>query len=353
MKPKLFAIMGLSFLLLVGGGCSGSNQTQPQPEPGDSIAVEPTDVTSPNDAQPSAQASGVTPQTDPVPAPIIPTIDASSKTRLRGIYLTGQESGNRAGVFAKVGDSITWLSFFLKDEIGCGVDRMDSYSNLLPTVEYFRATTFPGDYTDAWCGVANSFTRASVTAVHSWTAADALDPARLDPAPSGCSAPYNTPLKCELHLIKPSIALIMYGTNDLFFFNDLGMFRANLNQIVVDTLEAGVIPVLSTIPPRFDSPEMSALVVPHNQVIIEVAQAQQVPLWNYWLALQDPNLVNHGIGDDGVHSNYSLDGTGGDYGAAIFTSEGLRYGFNLRNLTAIQVLDKLKRVVIDDGAPDP
>jgi len=317
-----------------------------------------TDVTETPAAVPAtveplpAQTATTNLPNDPANPPIIPIITAADKERLRIIYLAGQAAGNHAAVFAKVGDSMTWLSFFLKDEIGCGVDRMDRYDYLLPTVEYLRATAFPADYTDVWCGVANAYTRSSVTAVHSWTSADALDPARLDPVPFDCSAPYDTPLKCELHLIKPSIALIMYGTNDLFFFNDLEMFRANLTQIVADVLNAGVIPVLSTIPPRFDTPEWGARVPMYNQIIIEVAQVQRVPLWNYWLALQDLTLVNHGIGADGVHPNYSLDGAGGDYGAAIFTPEGLRYGFNLRNLTAIQVLDKLKRVVIDDGAPD-
>ncbi|MCX6015271.1 MAG: hypothetical protein NT020_06755 [Chloroflexales bacterium] len=50
---------------------------------------------------------------------------------------------------------------------------------------------------------------------------------------------------------------------------------------------------------------------------------------------------------NGIHPNiYS-----GDQGAN-FATEGLRYGYNQRNLTAVQVLAVIKRIVIDDGTPD-
>jgi hypothetical protein len=41
----------------------------------------------------------------------------------------------------------------------------------------------------------------------------------------------------------------------------------------------------------------------------------------------------------------------GDQGAD-FTTTGLQYGYNQRNLTAVQVLAVIKRIVIDDGVPD-
>jgi hypothetical protein len=30
----------------------------------------------------------------------------------------------------------------------------------------------------------------------------------------------------------------------------------------------------------------------------------------------------------------------------------MNWGFNVRNLTALQVLEKVGRIVVDDGAPD-
>src|SRR5579859_1453935 len=52
--------------------------------------------------------SAIAVSTPPVPTgpPIVPSIDAPMKARLRAIYLAGLSRGNRPEVFAKVGDSI-------------------------------------------------------------------------------------------------------------------------------------------------------------------------------------------------------------------------------------------------------
>lgn len=262
---------------------------------------------------------------------------------MRTVYLSGRAAGNRAAVFAKIGDSITESGSFLKD-VGCGSEVLGSYTSLAPAIDYFRAVVFPPDYSDVWCGVANSFTRASASAVAGWTTNSALAP--LDPPDSRCPAPFNLALRCELHLLHPSVALIMYGTNDLERYNDPGMFRDNLTHIVAETLAAGVIPVLSTIPPRLDDASLGARVGPYNQVVTEVARVEQVPLWDYWLALQAPAMINRGMDADGVHPSVYRGDQGADFG-----STALRYGYNQRNLTAIQVLEKIMRVVILDGAP--
>ena len=229
-------------------------------------------------------------------------------------------------------------------DIGCqGADEdLGDYSSLESTISFFRTTTFPTGYSDAWCGVANSFSANSVSADSGWSADYAL--AVLNPLPSGCAAPNNTALLCELKRKKPSIVLIMYGTNDLERYNDVNAFRTQLTTIVQKSVAAGVIPVLSTIPPRVGYTDH---VSSYNAAIIAVAQAQQVPLWNYWRTFQGSMMVNGGLDADGVHPNIYL----GDQGAN-FTTTGLRYGYNQRNLTAVQVLEAIKRIVIDDGAPD-
>jgi hypothetical protein len=108
-----------------------------------------------------------------------------------------------------------------------------------------------------------------------------------------------------------------------------------------------VIPVLSTIPPRIDRAVMEARVRRFNEVVAQVGAEQQVPVWNYWLALQTPDIVNAGLYRDGIHLN-SFRGTH----PGNFSPEALRYGYNVRNLTALQVLDKLRRVVFEDGPAD-
>ena len=85
----------------------------------------------------------------------------------------------------------------------------------------------------------------------------------------------------------------------------------------------------------------------YNRQVFDIAQSTGSPLWNYWLALQDPSVINQGISADGVHPSIYMNELGAD-----FTTTGLRYGYNQRNLTAVQVLEAIKRIVIDDGAPD-
>ncbi len=284
---------------------------------------------------------------DPETMPVVPAIDAAMKSRLRAIYLDGAGRGNRAAVFAKIGDSISESMAFLQD-FGCQTEDLGAYASLASTVDYFRAVTFPAGFTAAWCGAANSYNRASAAAVAGWSADSALQ--LQDPPPDGCPAPYHSALRCELYLLKPGIALIMYGTNDLQRYNDPASYRDHLNGIVTETVAAGVIPVLSTIPPRLDDAALGARVAVHNQVVVEVAQARQVPLWNYWRALQDPQVIRQGIDADGVHPSAYF--CAPYYCSGHFTAEGLKYGYNQRNLTAIQVLDKIRRIVLEDGPPD-
>ena len=46
--------------------------------------------------------------TNPADYPIVPLINAALKTRLQAILADGQSKGNRANVFTKTGDSITY-----------------------------------------------------------------------------------------------------------------------------------------------------------------------------------------------------------------------------------------------------
>ena len=72
-----------------------------------------------------------------------------------------------------------------------------------------------------------------------------------------------------------------------------------------------------------------------NVAIVQVATEQAVPLWNYWLAME--RLPNHGMSGDGVHPSQPPDGN-----TAIFDGFHLQFGFNMRNLTALQVLNALR-----------
>jgi len=248
-------------------------------------------------------------------------------------------------VFAKAGDSITASWSFLVD-VGCGSEQLGAYSRLADTIKFFRATALkPATaFGSGWCTTANSFTARSISADSGWVSDDAIRTLAVRALPASCGARANTPFLCELKRKKPSIVFIMYGTNDLERSADTTTFQRNLTTMVQQSLAAGVIPVLSTIPPRTDG--YDTRVDSYNQAIIRVAHNAQVPLWNYWRVFQRADLVNNGLDPDGVHPNVYQQDQGADFGQVA-----LQYGYNQRNLTAIQMLDLIRNVVILDGPP--
>ncbi len=233
--------------------------------------------------------------------PIIPSIDEAMKARLRAIHVDGLSRGARPDVFAKIGDSITSSRFFLVD-VGCGGARFDDtpeHVALAGIVERFRAAPVgTGDVTGP-CGPQNSFTRRGFGAASGWTAARVLVP--LGNEVTICPPPVDTPLRCEFETIKPSIALIMFGTNDLQQRIPPNAFRERLERIAADSIAAGVIPVLGTIPPRADAQWSAGLVGAYNGAIVEAAQAAGVPLWNSWRAMAEPAAVGRSMAPDGIH----------------------------------------------------
>ncbi len=274
--------------------------------------------------------------TQPPPATngnIIPSIDASMKARLQGIL---NSSTRNPKAFAKIGDSITESGSFLVD-IGCNAYELGAHSALEPIVQYFRETTFTA-LSPTWCGGnGNSFNRASTSAQAGWTTGTAL-------ATGACGESF---FRCEIKATNAGYAYIMYGTNDLER-SDTTTFRSNLSRIVSETISLGTVPILSTIPPRLDSAAMGALVAGYNQAVQEVGATYQIPVVNYWQALQNIGAANnYGMDGDGVHPEAYQGGN-----ASIFTVEGLKSGYNVRNLTLLQMMEKMKRIVTENGSAD-
>jgi len=276
--------------------------------------------------QPTAAPTSAPPNT-PIPpaAPARNTGVISGITgNARTIFQRGQELGNRANVFSKVGDSITAASYFLFP-IGWGTYNLRSYSSLQGVINYFS--------TEAARDNNNSFSNPSLAAYNGLSTSGALDPSVA--WGQVCQAG-ETPLECEYRLVRPSVALIMLGTNDMALM-PVENYRANLERIVQMSIDRGVIPVLSYIPMRDGYADSVAV---FNQTIASVARAYDVPLWNYASAMQ--NLDSNGLGD-GIHPSFPP----GDFAAAAdFTPENLRYGYTVRNLTALQVLDAIWRQVL-------
>ncbi len=257
----------------------------------------------------------------PAPASVISRVTGTS----RQIFVHGQSLGNRANVFSKIGDSITVATYVLYP-LGWGTYQLGDYGYYQPVISYFSGT-------NARDG--NSFANISLSADNGWTTNHVLSP---DHANAGLCSPGESPLVCEDRVDKPTVALIILGTNAIARI-DAAKFRENMNKIVETSIEMGVIPVISTVPNRlgFD-------ITPYNNVIRETSLAYDIPLWDYWGAMQ--NAPNTGLSADGVHPSWAP----GDYSAsANFSEANLQYGYVIRNLNALQVLDAIWRSVLAGG----
>jgi uncharacterized protein YraI/lysophospholipase L1-like esterase len=237
------------------------------------------------------------------------------------IFRAGQQAGNRADVFSKFGDSITQSSDFL-DPLGRGIYNLGSYGSLQSVIDFYLQSDL------------NSFTNVSLAAGAGWTTATVLDSNAAD---QSLCQPGETPLACELRLTKPAVALIMFGSNDVRFL-DSATYAYNLQQIVQITKDAGVIPVVSTIPTVVG---YEAQVNQFNGIVREIAGTNAIPLWDYATVMG--GLPNSGLSGDGLHPSTAPSGYAG---AADFNGENLQAGYVVRNLTALQALDALYRQVL-------
>jgi hypothetical protein len=284
------------------------------------------DVGVPRDDGPPPVDVGVLPMVTGVPR-----IDGALKAAMRAVYLRGLAAGNRAAVFVKVGDSITQSGSFLWDYgPTSALTRWSfgAYSDFEPPRAYFNATLVDERH--------SSFDRESLAADSGWTSTRAL-------------AADAMLLRQELSTLRPSIALIMLGSGDVDV-NEVSVFRANLTRVVQIVLAANVIPVLSTIPRRTNSATTRMMWPFFVEAIREVAAAQQVPLQDYWIAMEP--LPGNGLSEDGEHpSVYRL--PSGHAEPTDFTPAGLAYGYNVRNLQTLATLAHVRAVVFDDGPADP
>ncbi|OGO47696.1 MAG: hypothetical protein A2W37_09630 [Chloroflexi bacterium RBG_16_63_12] len=252
-------------------------------------------------------------------APPVPAYISGLTANAREIFLRGQSLGNRAHAFALVGDSNTDNpAFFAPFDFGSY--NLGEHGYLQGTLNYFGG----------------SFARDSVAAVGGFSTAKVLDPAFNDPA--WCSSS-ESPLACEYRLQRPSIALILLGTGDHQIWQG---FRGRYRQVVEYTLAQGIIPVLITKADDLESLEDGAPAGYINGVIVQMSGDYRVPLLDLRQAVAP--LPNRGLLPDGFHYNYPGDGQ-----FANFADGYLDYGFNMRNLTGLQVLDVLRRQVMYDA----
>ena len=223
-------------------------------------------------------------------------------------------------VFAKIGDSITVSDGFLHCFSGDNV-RLDGRDELQDTLDYFRGGDAAGS---------SPFGRQSEAAVVGWSVQSALRG-----APS--------PVDRELAVLNPRLAVVMFGTNDIENDN-LSFYGDHMRTLVDLLLGQGVVPLLSTLPPRDDKPASDAEVPTYNTILRALAQSRGIPLID--LHRRMLSLAGHGLGGDHLHPRSA------GSGACDFTAAGLQGGYNLRNLLTLEALDRARHVLAGGEAPD-
>ena len=227
-------------------------------------------------------------------------------------------------VFMKAGNSklvsTRALSCFDGGDVNLG-----TYTNLQSTLDHFLAGNASGN---------SPFERISLATQVGRTAAWLVGG---DPSP----------MEDEFTTIWPRVTLITFGEDDMAF-PDLDHFANALLYAVDYALQRGSIPVIFSPVPCAGCPGGLEKSQQYRLLARSVAQYKQTPFVDLYLAL-DP-LPNNGLGFDDIHMNtYNP----GNMTPCFLTSQGLVFGYNTFNLLALQVLDRLRKILLqNEPAPD-
>jgi hypothetical protein len=230
--------------------------------------------------------------------PVIPRVSEAA----RGVYQRGQGDGNNSRALSKIGDGEISTEWFLTAfDLGEPYYDLGSYQDLRPVIEHF----------------AGSFGRMGMAARRGFNTHKILDPSMSD---ATLCAAGESPLTCELRLHRPAFAMVSLGTNQVWKPDE---FESGMRQILDILLSQNVVPILST---KGDNLEGDHRI---NRTIVCLAQEYDLPLWNFWVAIQ--LLPNHGLQPDLEHLTY---------GKTDFDDmDAMQSAWAVRNLTALQVLD--------------
>jgi hypothetical protein len=224
------------------------------------------------------------------------------------LYQGGQADGNDPRAFSKIGDGeIAAEWFFTAFDLGQYYYDLGPYQNLTPVIEHFDG----------------SFGRIGMAARRGFDTERILDPSKSDR--EFCRSG-ESPLTCELRLRRPAFAILSLGTNQVWQPEE---FEQGMRQILEMLLSKNIVPILST---KGDNLEGDHRI---NQIIACLAQEYDVPLWNFWAAIQ--LLPQHGLQPDGEHLTYGI--------TDFDDKHAMQSAWPIRNLTALQALDAVWRGV--------
>jgi len=238
----------------------------------------------------------------------LPVVPGGISSRVREIYRNGLALGNNPHVFSRIGDCASAAPAFL---VGFdGQYNLGEYAGLQLVIDYFKGS-FERPSLAATAGLN---TAGLLTTL--WTGKQCLKGETL--------------LDCQYRLDHPSFAFIAIGTNEAYYIHENpGSFEHNMRIILDDTIAKGIVPILAT---KADNVEGDHSI---NATIARLAMEYQIPLWNFWLAAQP--LPDHGmVSPEHLNTVSYLNFT--DFSIP----DSLQYGMQVRNLTALQMLDLLR-----------
>lgn len=289
---------------------SSTDTTQPLVIPTPFLPVEATPVPA------SLQAPPVTAVVETTPIPTLdpaqwqswPVVPQGVSQRMREVYQRGLARGRDPRRFSKIGDYQNILPYFL-GSFDSGDYRLgEKYAYLQSTIDHFAGSW--GRKSNAVKGGMNV---AAVQTLYF-----------IDPENCGTN---RSPMVCEIENHNPSIVILSFET--WWGGKPAADYEKRLRSVVEYILSQDVVPILAT---KADNLEGDHSI---NAAIARVAAEYEIPLWNFWAAVQP--LPARGLTEDGFH----LTGLGAPN---YFDDEkNMKLAWPWRNLTALQAIDAVYR----------
>ena len=283
--------------------------SQPTAVPADSM-IEATDLPIKEAVLPTVTSTPKPPLEDNAWMQM-PAVPAGISDSMRAVYERGLAFGNDPTHFSIIGDCQNVSSYFLSMFDHPGEFRLgEEYAYLQPTIDYYSG----------------SFSRKSLAVKGGFNVAAILSPLRADP--KSCNT-NESPLDCELRAWKPSIVFVSMET--WWSEKPEEEYDKYMRRVIERILETGAVPIIAT---KADNLEGDHGI---NATIAQIAYDYDIPLWNFWGAVQP--LPNHGLSSDNFHLTF----------ARSFFDDRVRMksAWPWRNLTALQTLDVVRRGLME------
>lgn len=244
----------------------------------------------------------------------MPVIPDYVSTEMIDVYKQGIKAGNHPDVLSIIGDCQSVPKVFLGPYEDKGKYNLGDFTQLQPLIDNFSG----------------SWAEPGMARLGGLSVAGVLTPSKANRT---ICEKGETPLSCELRLRQPSIVLV--SLEEWWGDRPVSVYEGYLRQVIDTIIKSGAVPILST---KADNLEGGHEI---NQTIVKVACEYQIPLWNFYSALQP--LTSQGLWTDGFHL------TVGNFDFSDPTS--LDRGRTIRNLTALQSIDFVWRVLTNMPLP--